>query len=116
MNWRAALVILSGPRSSTSVDCEKARKPEARAVDAALDGADGAAADIGRLFVRKARRSDEKQGLTLVVRQLCERRSKILEIQARPLLRLHLEPAGIGSVRIFDLAAALAVFGMEKVA
>ena len=69
-----------------------------------------------RLLVGKARGPDQKQGLALVVRELGEGAAEILEIEARALLGLDLEPAGIGPVRVLHLAAALAVLGMEEVA
>ena len=60
--------MLSGPRSSISLQLQEGGKTEARPVDAALDRADGAAADIGGFLVGKAGGAHQKQRLALIVR------------------------------------------------
>ena len=92
------------------------RQPGARAIDAALDGADRAAADFGRLLVGEAGCADQDQRLALVVGQLGERGAEFLELDVAGLLRLRLQRLGVAAVGILDLAAALAILRAEQVA
>src|SRR3954467_7604461 len=62
-------------------DRQEISQPIARAVDAALDGADRAFADRGRLLIREARSTDQNERLTLVGGQLGERRLEFLELK-----------------------------------
>src|SRR5258708_35665194 len=78
-----------------AIDIQQGAEFGARAVDAALDGADGAAADGGRIFVGEARRADQDQRLALVLRQFFQRRPKLLELEMRVLRRLGLQRLGL---------------------
>src|SRR5579872_4158760 len=49
---------------------EQRRKLRAGAVDTALDGTDGAAANRGRILIGKAGSADQNQRLALILRQL----------------------------------------------
>ena len=73
-------------------------------------------ADRGRLFVREARRADEKQGFTLAGRQLRERHTKFLEFHPAVLLGRGFQAIDVTAVGVFDFAASFAVFRAEQVA
>ena len=91
-------------------------EPVARAVDAALDRADRAAADLRRLLVGKAGRPDQDQRLALVVGKLRERRAKVLHVHMAVLLGMGREPRRIAAVGVLDLAPPLAALGEIGVA
>src|SRR5664280_3359 len=57
-------------------------QPRARAVDARLDGADGAATDSGGFFVRESRGPDQYERLALVGRQVRQRLAEFPELDA----------------------------------
>src|SRR5260370_12107441 len=99
-----------------AVDIEQGRKLRARAVDAALDGADGTAADRRGVLVGEAGGADQDQRFALVLRQLVERQAKLLELQMRVLRRLGLQGFGIIALCVLDLAPPLAIVGAEQVA
>src|ERR1700704_4272723 len=81
-----------------AIDIQQGAEFGARAVDAALDGADRAAADGCRVLIGEARRADQDQRLALVLRQLVERCAKLLEFEMRVLRRLGLERLGIAAL------------------
>jgi hypothetical protein len=87
-----------GSKVLRAVDIEQRGKLRARAVDAALDGADRTAADRSRVFVTEAGGADQDQRLALVLRQLLERDAEFLEFQMRALRRLRLQRLGIVAV------------------
>src|SRR3954471_14574571 len=74
---------LIGTKILGAIDIEQRRQFRARAVDAALDGADRAAADGGGVLVGEAGCADQDQRFALVLRQLVERLAKLLELQMR---------------------------------
>src|SRR5262249_5005191 len=59
-----------------------------RPIDAALDCADGAAADARRLLVGESGSADQHERLALIRGQLGERRAELLELDAARLLGL----------------------------
>src|SRR4051794_19109897 len=97
-------------------DSQEIRQPIARAVDAALDGADRAFADRGRLLIREARSTDQDERLTLVGGQLGERRLEFLELKMAALFGVRLQAFRIGAVCIFHFTPPFAVFRPEQVA
>src|SRR5262247_2079704 len=72
-----------------AVDREELGETRPRAAHAALDGADRAFADLGGLLVGEARRTDQDQRLALVRRQLRQRRTKFLQLDAALLVGLR---------------------------
>src|SRR5580700_2512289 len=104
------------PEIIDAVDRQQVGEPGAGAVDAALDGADGAAANSRGVLVGKARGADQDQSLALVRWQLGERGTEFLEFDPAGLLWMRFQRLGIAAVGVFDLAAALAVFRAEQVA
>src|SRR6202050_4666158 len=83
------------PEIIDAVDGEQVGEPGAGAVDAALDGADGAAANPRGVLVGEARGADQDQGLALVRRQLGERGTEFLEFDPAGLLRMGFQGLGI---------------------
>src|SRR6202043_2202114 len=81
-----------------AVDGEQVGKPGAGAIDAALDGADRAAANPCAVLVGKARGADQDQSLALVRWQLRERSAEFLEFDAAGLLRMRFQRLGIAAV------------------
>ena len=81
-----------------AIDIEQRREFRAGAVDAALDGADRAAADRRGVFVGEAGGADQDQRFTLVLRKLFERRAEFLEFEMGVLRRLGLQGLGIAAV------------------
>src|SRR4030088_3214086 len=79
------------PEILGAVDIEQRRQLRARAVDAALDGADRAAADRCRVLIGEAGGADQDQRFALVLRELFERDAEFLELQMRALRRLRLQ-------------------------
>ena len=79
------------PEILGAVDIEQRGELRARAVDAALDGADRAAADRGRILIGEAGGADQDQGFALVLRKLVERGAKLLELEMRVLRGLRLQ-------------------------
>jgi hypothetical protein len=69
-----------------SLDREQIRKARARAVDAALDRADRAPADVGRFLIGEAGGAHEDQRLALIRRKLRERGAEFLKFKAAALL------------------------------
>ena len=63
-----------------TLDVEHLGEPAACAIDAALDRADRALADISGLFVREARGADEDQSFALLRRQLRQRDTEFLKL------------------------------------
>src|SRR5580704_6756799 len=88
------------PEIIDAVDGEQVCKPRAGAVDAALDGADGAAANPRGVLVGKARGADQDQGFALVRWQLGQRGAEFLELDAAGLLRLRFQRLGIAAVGV----------------
>src|SRR5262249_27307336 len=74
-----------------ALDREEIRKTRTRAIDAALDRANGAAANVGRLLVGEARCADENQRFALIGRKLRECRTEFLEFEPTALLRVRLQ-------------------------
>src|SRR5436309_3414246 len=107
---------LIGTEVVGALDREQFGEPGARAVDAALDGADRAIADGGCLLVGETRRAHQHRRLALVGRQLRERDAEFLELDPALLLRMRFQRFGIAAVRVLDFAPALAIFGAEQVA
>ena len=107
---------LVGAEILGAVDIEQRAELRARAVDAALDGADRAAADRRGILIGEAGGADQDQRFALVLRQLVERGAEFLELQMRVLRRLGLQRLGIAAVGILDLAPPLAIVGAEQVA
>ena len=60
-----ACFAVFGGRSNSAVDYEQLREPLARSINSTLYRAYGRAANRGRVFVREARRGDQKHGLAL---------------------------------------------------
>src|SRR6185437_8833029 len=75
----------------------------ARPIDAALDRADGTAADARGLLVGKARRPDQHQRLALVRRQLAERGTEFLELYPARLFGLRLQGLRIRALAVRHL-------------
>src|SRR5260370_35766638 len=90
-----------------AVDIEQGRKLRARAVDAALDGTDGAAADRRGVLVGEAGGADQDQRFALVLRQLVERQAKLLALQLRVLRPLLLQALCIIPLALLALALPL---------
>src|SRR5882672_9342793 len=76
---------LVGTEILGAIDIEQGREFRPRAVDAALDGADRAAADRRGVFIGKAGGADQDQGFALVLRKFFQRRAKFLELEMRVL-------------------------------
>src|SRR5512132_1715989 len=64
-----------------TLDREQIGQARARAIDAALDRADGAFADRRSFLVGEAGGADEDQRLALIRRQLRKRRAEFLEFK-----------------------------------
>src|ERR1043166_10219734 len=79
------------------VDRQQTRETGARTIDAALDGADRAAANLGGFLVGEAGRADQDEGLALVVGELGERLMEFPELDAAGLLGLRLPGLGLVS-------------------
>src|SRR5580704_14339182 len=92
-----------------AVDIEQRREFRARAVDAALDGADRAAADRRGVLIGEAGGAYENQRFALVLRQFFERGAEFLELQMRGLRWLGLEGLGIATVGVLHLPPPLAI-------
>src|ERR1700726_3292150 len=107
---------LVGAEILGAIDIEQRRELRARPVDAALDGADRAAADVRGILIGEAGGPDQNQRLALVLRQLVERGAEFLEFQVRTLGRLRLQRLGVVAIGIFDLAPPFAIVGAEQVA
>src|ERR1700752_3158987 len=71
-----------------AVDIQQCREFRSGAVDAALDGADRAAADRRGVLIGEAGGTDQDQRFALVLRKLVERGAELLELQMRVLRRL----------------------------
>jgi hypothetical protein len=107
---------LIGAEVVDSFDRQQLGKLDARAVDAALHGADCAAADLRGLLVGEARGTDQDQGFALIRRQLRQRLLEFLELDPAVLFRMRLQRFCETAVAIFDLAPAFTVFGAKQVA
>src|SRR5271155_161443 len=68
-----------------AIDIEQRAEFRSRAVDAALDGADRAAADRRGIFIGEAGGANQDQRLALVLWELVERGAEFLELQMRVL-------------------------------
>src|SRR5215211_1796482 len=90
-------------------------EPHAGAIDPALDGAQRAAADLGRFLIGKAGRAHQDEGLPLIGRKPGQGGAKLLKFNVPVLLGLRPETLRIAAVAVLDLAAALAIFGAELV-
>jgi hypothetical protein len=67
-------------------------------------------------FVGHPLRPDQQQRLSLIQWERRQGCAEVLKIETALLIRVRLEPRGIGPVRILNLAFALAVLGVELVA
>src|SRR5262245_31171374 len=105
-----------GPEVVDRVDRHELGETRAGAADAALDGADRTFADLGRLLVGEAGRTDQDQRLALIRRQLRQRRAEFLQLDAALLIGLRLHVVGILAFDVLHLAPPLAVLRPEKVA
>src|SRR5258706_11691879 len=74
-----------------AIDIEQGAEFRSRAVDAALDGADRAAADCRGALVGEAGGAHQDQRFALVLGKLVEGRPEFLEFQMRALRRLGFE-------------------------
>src|SRR5829696_4554718 len=99
-----------------AVDIEQGRQFRARAVDAALDGADRAAADGGSVLIGEAGGANQDQRFALVLRQLVERGAKLLELQMRILRWLGLQGFRVIALGVLYLAPPLPVVRAKQVA
>src|ERR1700733_7526457 len=99
-----------------AVDGKEIGKAGAGAIDAALDGADRAAADRRGVVIREAGSADQDQRLALVGRQFRQRGAEFLELTPAGLLGMRYQGVSIAAVGVFHLAPPLAVFGAEQVA
>src|SRR6266568_1060809 len=99
-----------------ALDGQQLAEPAACAVDAALDCAHGATADLGGLLVGKSGRAHENEGLALIGRQFGEGGAELHEFHPSGLLGLRLQSFGVTAVGVFDFAPALAIFGAKQVA
>src|SRR5712691_4761182 len=99
-----------------ALDGQQLAEPAACAVDAALDRAHGATADLGGLLVGKSGRAHENEGLALIGRQFGEGGAELHEFHPSGLLGLRLQSFGVTAVGVFDFAPALAIFGAKQVA
>ena len=84
-----------GTELVSSRHAEQAGQLGARAVDAALDGADGTVRDGGCLLVREAGGADQHQRLALVRRQHVERPAEVLHVEMALLPGMHGELAAL---------------------
>src|SRR6266481_7465413 len=73
-----------------AIDIEQGAEFRSRPVDAALDGADRAAADRRGVLIGEAGGAHQNQGFALVLRKLVQCRAEFLELQMRVLRRLGL--------------------------
>src|SRR6478672_5887896 len=107
---------LVGTEILGAVDIEQRRQFRSGAVDAALDGADRAAADGGGVLIGEPGGADQDQRFALVLRQLFERLAKLLELQMRILRRLGLQGFRVIALGVLHLAPPLAIVGAKQVA
>src|SRR6476659_3216457 len=124
--WSRSIPVMAGFASSALGDsrlwlggfvhAEHLAQTVARAVDAALDRADGAAGNLRGFLVGEARSSNQDQGFALVVRQLGQSGTKILHLHMAVLLGMGGKRCGVAPVRVLDLAAAFAALGEIGVA
>ncbi len=105
-----------GPEIVDAVDGEEIGQPGAGAIDAALDGADRAAADRRGVVIGEAGGAHQDQRFALIRRQLRQRRAELFEFDPPGLLGMRFQRLGITAVGILDFAAPFAVFGAEQVA
>src|SRR5712671_642339 len=105
-----------GAKILRAIDIEQRREFRSRAVDAALDGADRAAADRRGVLIGEAGGADQDQGLALVLREFVQRGAEFLELQMCALRRLRFQRLGIVAFGVLHLAPPLAVVGAKQVA
>ena len=98
------------------VDPQKLGQARARAVHAALDRADCAAANLRRLLVREALGPDEQKRLALIGGKLGKRGPEIGKLEMAILLGENGKRMLVGFVRVVDLASELPVLREENVA
>ena len=106
------------PGSSVArlVHAEHLAQAIARAVDAALDRAHGAAGNLGGLLVGEASGADQDQGFALIVGEAGQGGAEILHLHMPVLLGMGRERRGVAAVGVLDFAAALAALGEVGVA
>ena len=92
-----------------AADDEQFREQLARARDPALYRPDRHLTDRRRFVIGEARRSDQKQRLTLNMRQLRQCLDELLEFQAAELLGGQFQAGQGAAIRILDFAAPLAL-------
>src|SRR5215210_3687054 len=73
-------------------------------------------ADLSRILIGHALSPNQDQRLPMLGGKFCERGAKVLEVALRVLLWGCPKASRIGAVRVFDLAACLAMTGVEEVA
>src|SRR5690606_36733744 len=69
------------PELSIALKLEDRGQLRAGTTDAALDGADGAIADVGGFFVGKTRGAHQDQGFALIFRQFVDRLLEVFHCQ-----------------------------------
>src|SRR5882672_9019683 len=92
-----------GPEILGAVDVEQGAEFRSRPVDAALDGADRAAANRRRVLIGEAGGADQDQRFALVLRELFERGAKFLELEVRALRRLGFQRLGVAAIGVLHL-------------
>src|SRR4051812_47836789 len=110
------LELAVGTEIVDALDRHQLGQARTGAIDAALDGADRAAANSSRFLVGKTRSADQDESLALIRGQLGERGAEFLELDAAGLLGLGFQGFRIGALAVGDLAATLAIFRAEKIA
>jgi len=78
--------LLIGPEIAGALDRRDRRQSDPGTVDPALDRADGAPADLRRLFVRKSGGADQDAGFALLSRQLLQRLAEVLHFRVIELI------------------------------
>jgi hypothetical protein len=92
---------------------ENLSEPASCAVNPALDGADGASANLSGLLVGESGCADQNQRLALFRGQQFECVTKLGDLKSAVLLRERRERLRIGAVDVLNLAPTLAIFGAE---
>src|SRR5260370_3385480 len=98
-----------------AIDIEQGTEFRSRPVDAALDGADRAAADRRGVLIGEAGGTYQDQRFALILRKLVERGAELLELEMSVLRRLGFQRFGIAAVGVLHLPPPLAVVRSEQV-
>src|SRR5258707_6578545 len=99
-----------------AIDIEQGAEFRSRPVDAALDGADRAAADRRGVLIGKSGGAHQNQRFALVLRKFVERGPEFLELKMRALRRLGFQRLGLAATGVLHLPPPLAVVRAEQVA